>query len=135
MTSCEDTTGESVEHLRLVPRFPRCGTRTLPLLLREWARSPARMWRPSTRAARMHKARQSPSPQRDWPPAAVHIQARMLGCRLLPANVPTPPSLFAVFPMLAMTQQKGKDGEPGGKGAGTTTDGATLGGLHRSGIA
>ena len=38
------------------------------------------------------------------------------------------------FPqMLAMTQQK--DGEPGGKGAGTTTDGATLGGLHRSGIA
>ena len=92
MTSSEDTTGESVEHLRLVPRFPRCGTRTLPLLLREWARSPARMWRPSTQGARLHKARQSPSPQRDWPPAAVHIQARMLGCRLLPANVPTPPS-------------------------------------------
>ena len=40
------------------------------------------------------------------------------------------------FPqMLAMTQQKGeKDGETG-TGAGTTTDGATLGGLHRSGIA
>ena len=135
MTSCEDTTGESVEHLRLVPRFPRCGTRTLPLLLREWARSPARMWRPSTQGARLHKARQSPSPQRDWPPAAVHIQARMLGCRLLPAFQPCAACPFPQ--MLAMTQQKvEKDGEPGGTGAGTTTDGATtLGGLHRSGIA
>ena len=134
MTSCEDTTGESVEHLRLVPRFPRCGTRTLPLLLREWARSPARMWRPSTQGARMHKARQSPSPQRDWPPAAVHIQARMLGWQV--ANPPSPCAAGPFPQMLAMTQQKGEKDEVRGRmGAGTTTDGATLGGLHRSGIA
>ena len=48
---------------------------------------------------------------------------------------PAIPICCSIRANASMTQQKGKDGEPGGKGAGTTTDGATLGGLHRSGIA